>query len=133
LNAVFLDTVGMLAAWDEADQWHVAANAAFERLSIRRLHVVTSSFVLLECGNAAARKPYRRTVVEWRDIMLANNGLITPSHEDWSKAWIAYERGDAGQAGLVDHISFAVMRRLGITQAFTHDRHYAAAGFETLF
>jgi len=25
------------------------------------------------------------------------------------------------------------MRRLGITQAFTNDRHFQAAGFETLF
>jgi predicted nucleic acid-binding protein len=133
VNAVFLDTVGMLAAWDEADQWHLAANAAFEKLCADRLPVVTTSFVLLECGNSAARRAYRSTVIEWRDIMSANNGLITPSHDDWSKAWIAYERGDAGQAGLVDHISFAVMRRLGIQRAFTNDRHFTAAGFESLF
>ncbi len=133
MKAVFLDTVGMLAAWDEADQWHFSANAAFEKLCADRLPVVTTSFVLLECGNSAARKAYRRTVIEWRDIMSANNGLITPSHDDWSEAWITYERGDAGQAGLVDHISFAVMCRLGIRQAFTNDRHFTAAGFETLF
>ena len=65
--------------------------------------------------------------------MSANNGLITPSHEDWSRAWTAYERGEAGEAGLVDQVSFAVMRRLGIRQAFTNDSHFTAAGFETLF
>jgi predicted nucleic acid-binding protein len=27
----------------------------------------------------------------------------------------------------------AIMRRLGITEAFTNDKHYAAAGFEVLF
>lgn len=133
MNLVFLDTVGMLASWDEADQWHQAANAAFKKLSLQRSSVVTTAFVLLECGNAAARKPYRRTVIEWRDVMSVNKGLIAPSQEDWSKAWIAYERGEANQAGLVDHISFVVMRRLGITQAFTNDRHFTAAGFETLF
>ena len=42
-------------------------------------------------------------------------------------------RDEAGQAGIVDHVSFAVMRRLGITQAFTNDRHFQTAGFETLF
>ena len=36
-------------------------------------------------------------------------------------------------AGIVDHISFAVMRRLGIADAFTNDRHFKAAGFNTLF
>ncbi len=39
----------------------------------------------------------------------------------------------AGQAGIVDQVSFVVMRRLGITEAFTNDRHFQAAGFHTLF
>ncbi len=59
--------------------------------------------------------------------------LIGPTQEDWLKAWEAYERGEAGQAGLVDHVSFMVMRRLGLTQAFTSDRHFQAAGFTILF
>lgn len=33
----------------------------------------------------------------------------------------------------VDNVSFVVMRRLGITDAFTNDRHFKAAGFNTLF
>jgi len=33
----------------------------------------------------------------------------------------------------VDHVSFVVMRRLGVGRAFTNDRHFRAAGFETLF
>jgi predicted nucleic acid-binding protein len=41
--------------------------------------------------------------------------------------------GSAGEAGIVDHLSFAIMRRLGITDAFTNDRHFAAAGFNILF
>jgi hypothetical protein len=47
-------------------------------------------------------------------------------------AWAAYERGEAGQAGIVDHVSFQVMRRLGLTQALTNDRHFLAAGFQQL-
>ncbi len=133
MNAVFLDTVGMLALWDEADQWHSKANVAFEQICAARLPAVTTTFVLLECGNAAARKPYRHTVTEWRDIMSANNGLIIPTDSHWSKAWISYERGEAAQAGIVDHVSFAVMKRLRIRQAFTNDAHFTAAGFETLF
>jgi len=58
------------------------------------------------------------------------NQLVTPPRKP---AWAAYERGDAAQAGIVDHISFVVMRRLGIMEAFTNDRHFQAAGFTTLF
>lgn len=56
---VFLDTVGLLAVWDESDPWHRAAQMCFLELLSCRADLVTSSFVLLECGNAAARRPYR--------------------------------------------------------------------------
>jgi predicted nucleic acid-binding protein len=38
-----------------------------------------------------------------------------------------------GGPGLVDELSFAVMRRLGLRRAFTNDQHFAAAGFDPLF
>lgn len=56
-----------------------------------------------------------------------------PTPEETEGAWAAYDRGEAGQAGIVDHVSFAVMRRVGLTEAFTNDRHFQAAGFTTLF
>jgi predicted nucleic acid-binding protein len=39
----------------------------------------------------------------------------------------------ASGAGIVDQVSFIIMRRLGITEAFTNDEHFRAAGFVTLF
>lgn len=59
--------------------------------------------------------------------------LIAPTEEDWQNAWAGYRSGDGDQAGIVDCVSFVVMRRLGIKEAFTSDRHFRAAGFETLF
>lgn len=32
MNDVFLDTVGMIAVWDDTDQWHVAADAVYQGL-----------------------------------------------------------------------------------------------------
>ena len=55
------------------------------------------------------------------------------TEDDWRAAWQSYRAGGAEAAGIVDHISFVVMRRLGITKAFTNDRHFRAAGFEVLF
>ncbi len=130
---VFLDTVGLLAVWDESDQWHRAARACFSELLAHRADLVTSAFVLLECGNAAARKPYRSAVSRLRKQMEPGHRLIVPTLEDWQAAWLAYERGEADGAGTVDHVSFTIMRRLGISKAFTNDGHFRAAGFETLF
>ena len=112
---VFLDTVGLLGVWDQSDQWHEAAQACFERLAESRADLITSTSVLLECGNAAARRPYRSAVSRLR------------------AAWLAYENSEADSAGIVYHFSFTIMRRLGLSKAFTNDGHFRAAGFDILF
>jgi predicted nucleic acid-binding protein len=133
MRPVFLDTVGLIALWDTDDQWHAAANAACQGMVSQRRTTVTTSFILLECGNTAARRSFRSDVCSLRRGLELRNELIVPTEHDWQAAWAAYERGDAAHAGIVDQISFVVMRRLGITEAFTNDRHFQAAGFTTLF
>jgi uncharacterized protein len=130
---VFLDTVGLLAVWDESDQWHSAAQASFARMCGVHANFITTTFILLECGNVAARRPYRSTVSRLRQQMEHGKSLIIPTVADWEGAWIAYEKGEANAAGMVDQVSFAVMRRLGLSKAFTNDQHFRAAGFETSF
>ena len=133
MNTVFLDTVGLLALWDASDQWHEAAEVAFSKLSHARCALMTTTFVLLECGNAAARRPYRLAVDRLRERMEASGTLVSPNDQDWRQAWNAYRGEEVGGASIVDHVSFVIMRRLGITPAFTNDRHFQMAGFETLF
>lgn len=133
MNQVFLDTVGMIAVWDDTDQWHAAARAAYRALLAQGRRLVTTSFVLCECGNAAARRPYRSDVNELRKFLVEEQLLVDPTPEEVEEAWAAYDRGEAGEAGIVDHLSFCVMRRLGLTEAFTNDQHFHAAGFTTLF
>jgi predicted nucleic acid-binding protein len=106
MTAVFLDTVGLLALWDRADQWHALAETAYKRIVAQRRTLVTTPFVLLECGNAAARRPYRAKAAQLRQTLERRNEVVMPSNEDWVRAWEAHERGDASQAGIVDHINY---------------------------
>lgn len=133
MNEVFLDTVGLIAVWDTSDQWHAAANTAYQELLSQGRRLVTTELVLYECGNAAARRPYRARVNVLRQALAQEQLLIEPTPKEFEQAWEAYDRGEGGQAGIVDHVSFVVMRRLGIADAFTNDRHYQAAGFNVLF
>ena len=133
MTDVFLDTVGLIAVWDTADQWHPAADAAYRTLLTQGRRLVTTALVLLECGNAAARRPYRPRVNALRRVLADEGLLIEPTPEDVEEAWAAYDRGGMGQAGIVDHVSFVVMRRLGLIDVFTNDRHFQAAGFHPLF
>ena len=36
MTAIFLDTVGLVAMWNRADQWHEAAITAFELIKSKR-------------------------------------------------------------------------------------------------
>ncbi|HUG89761.1 MAG TPA: hypothetical protein VML55_02945 [Planctomycetaceae bacterium] len=133
MKAVFLDTVGLIAVWDTSDQWHEPADCAYQELIREGCRILTTSFVLLECGNAAARRPYRHRVNALRQSLADEGLLVEPTADDVEAAWQAYNRGEAAQAGIVDHVSFVAMRRLGVTSVFSNDEHFAAAGFETLF
>lgn len=133
MRTVFLDTVGLIALWDEDDQWHTAASVALSELGRSPYRFVTTNLVMFECGNAASRTSYRREVVRLRNELASYDNLLTPTEDDERLAWEAYLRGEAAQAGIIDHISFVVMRRLGLTEAFTNDRHFLAAGLAVLF
>jgi uncharacterized protein len=133
VSLVFLDSVGALALWSKSDQWHEAAERALGQVTENKDVLVTTTFVLAECGNASARRPFRNDPVQLKKNFEAAKTLIWPTEEDWQLAWAAYQGGEADAAGIVDHLSFVVMRRLGIAKAFTNDRHFRAAGFEILF
>jgi uncharacterized protein len=133
MSSVLVDTVGLLALWDEDDQWHTASSVAFERLFRDGTDLITTTFVLAESGNAVARKDYRWAVEKLRADFENTNRLVNPTQRDWQETWECYHRREGNSAGIVDCVSFVVMRRLGIVQAFTNDEHFRAAGFETLF
>ena len=133
MRMVFLDTVGLLATWDERDQWHNDAVPVFAELIREKAVLLTTEFVLGECANAAARKPYRARVAVLRDLLRAQNRVAQIDYDVLEEAWVAFRAGDRTAAGLVDQISFIEMRRLGIAEAFTNDQHFRVAGFRTLF
>lgn len=133
MRRVFLDTVGLLAVWNRNDQWHDRAVEAMRAISAENADGFLSEGVLLECGNAAARTGFRDEVISFRANATAAELIAVPTENKVEMAWIAYKRREAGGAGIVDQLSFVLMRRLGISEAFTNDEHFRAAGFVTLF
>ena len=133
MRTVFLDSVGFLATWDTRDQWHTQAAAVFAALLHEGAVLLTTELILAECGNAASRKPYRSRVEALRRQLAGQGRIAVIDQALLDEAWRAYALAGSGGAGLVDQTSFIVMPRLGITEAFTNDKHFKAAGFTTLF
>ena len=133
MSGVFLDTVGILGFWDEDDQWHLQARTAWMEMRRRRERMFTTNHIIAECANATSRWIERSRVAALVGSLETSGGLIFPTDADWREAWAVYAGGRPGEPGLVDELSFTVMRRLGLRQAFTNDRHFSGAGFEALF
>ena len=89
MTPVFLDTVGLIAVWERADQWHATASGVFEALLRDGVPLVTTPQVLLECGNASARRPCRADVAELRHNLIAAGGLVPPTPTEEDEAWAA--------------------------------------------
>lgn len=127
----FIDTLFVIALINERDQYHTQAvqlAALYEEQPL----LITDA-VLLEVGNALARG-YKRQAIEVIEIFLSSAEVeivhLTPAL--FNKAFQLYKAFRDKEWGLVDCISFTVMRDRGVTQALTFDRHFVQAGFQAL-
>lgn len=130
-NQIFVDTLFVVALINRRDQYHAQASTLAEKFDGHPLLVTHA--VLLEIGNALARG-FKREAAEIIEHFLTSDEVevvhITP--ELFEEAFTLYRSYGDKEWGLVDCISFVVMRRAGITQALTFDRHFAQAGFQVL-
>jgi predicted nucleic acid-binding protein len=128
--SAFVDTSALLAVLHASDANHRRAAKTWRALLESGEEFVVTSYVLVETvallqhrfGLTAARafqedvEPVLRVI--WVDADLHREGmaaLLTAGRRELS---------------LVDCVSFACMRRLGIAQAFHFDRHFTEQGFE---
>ncbi|MBW4476085.1 MAG: PIN domain-containing protein [Tolypothrix brevis GSE-NOS-MK-07-07A] len=130
-NKIFVDTLFVVALINQRDQYHQQASELADSLEIHPL--ITTDAVLLEIGNALARN-YKDEAVKIIKHFLTSNEVeivrLTP--ELFTQAFTLYKTHQDKAWGLVDCISFVVMKQTGVTQALTFDQHFVQAGFEAL-
>ncbi len=69
MNAVFLDTSGLLALINDDDHWHRRAEEIWRGLIRSKRKLVTSSLVLIECGDGLSRIQHRQAAVQLRETL----------------------------------------------------------------
>lgn len=131
LKPAFVDTGFVIALINEDDDHHVEAQQLSDRYE--NSPFITTDAVLLEVGNALAKNFKHEgtqiihyfqdssdvTVVHLNPVLFNRGLALYESHND--KTW-----------GLVDCVSFVVMREMDVTDALTFDRHFTQAGFRQL-
>lgn len=129
---IFVDTSFLVAYALARDSRHADARALREPFS--RDALVTSTLVLGETWTLLRRRLGHRRTRTWIDELRALPRLRTDrvdaALEDEAWAWLRLH--DVRPYSFVDATSFALMRKLRITDALAFDGHFAAAGFTEL-
>ena len=127
---IFIDTGYFVALMNKSDQYHTAA--AMADSSIHDL--VTSNVVLNETISLLQQRGFLSLALDFlREIRSGTNiHVLYVDAAVQSEAWDIYARYAGAGASAVDCTSFALMRRLGIREAFTFDKHFRTAGFGIL-
>jgi predicted nucleic acid-binding protein len=135
VNAVFLDTSGWLASLDPRQAQH--AESLEERLALvaSDARFVTTHLVVAELHAMVTRDRGPRAGVRLLDEADTDPSYtvlyVDPAlHAAAVDRWLRVFRDQP--FSLCDAISFEVMRREGIREAFTLDHHFAVAGFTML-
>jgi uncharacterized protein len=135
MNPLFADTFYWIALADLADASHQRAVAltAERRGSL----IVTTDEVLAEYLTffAAAPEPIRRkAVINAQRILEAPGVEVIPQSRASFLSGVALyaARTDKGYS-LTDCISMATMRKKGLSEVLTNDRHFEQEGFRALF
>jgi predicted nucleic acid-binding protein len=124
---VFVDTSALLAILDEDDAHHAEAAATFRSL-VARAELVTHNYIHVEAGALVGRRLGAAALD-------ALTGRLLPAmttmwiDEELHHAALAERGGRAGGPSLVDEVSFVVLRRSGINEAFAFDGDFEAQGF----
>lgn len=127
---VFVDTSYFVARAMARDQWHKRAVAAAKP----GLRYVTSSLVVNETVSLLQARGYTEAAVKFLEAIRASTEIhvIFPDATLQGRAWDLFTSLVGTGANAVDCASFAIMRGSGIRKAFTFDRRFRSAGFETL-
>jgi uncharacterized protein len=133
-NKVFLDTSFAIALSVETDQHYDHAVKLSEQLEAENTRLVTTTAILLEIGNALSKKRYRQAAIELL-LSLEHDRtveIVPISDELYQKAFELFCNRPDKDWGLIDCVSFIVMRENNLSQALTTDEHFEQAGFVAL-
>ncbi len=134
MTALFADTFYWIALADSNDSAHKQAlEITAERATSS---IVTTDEVLTEYLNyfSTAPEPFRRQAARGVQRLIASAVHVIPqSRESFLAGLALYGARPDKDYSLTDCISMQTMRREGLIDVLTNDRHFEQEGFRALF
>jgi uncharacterized protein len=126
----FMDTSYLVAITHKRDRYHADA-VSISKTLVPPVRLLTTEAILMEYGNMLNIREKA-----FRYIQILRNApdteIISIRPELFEKGLKAFGRYKDKEWGLVDCLSFIVMREKDISQALTSDKHFEQAGFTIL-
>ena len=130
-SRIFVDTLFVVAQINQRDQYHEMASALADQFEGYPLLVTDA--VLLEIGNALARGFKKEAVEVIENFLTAEEvKVVRLTPQLFEQAFAEYKKFQDKEWGLIDCVSFVVMRQEGVSQVLTFDHHFEQAGFQIL-
>jgi len=128
---IFIDTGAILARYVKRDQFHANAVAYWEELADSNTPCYTSNLVVSETLTLLGRRTDHRFAAQRAHHLYSSNVLqiLRPDINDEIAAVSLLEKYADQEFSFCDCVSFVLMHRHKIPDAFTFDNHFSIAGF----
>ena len=128
----FFDTFAFIAWINTLDSAHAAVSGFVNAYTGR---YVTTEWILMEVADGLSDRSVRGTTLELIRRVRTNRlfEIIPYDTAVYQAGYNLFAARADKDWSLTDCISFAVMARLGLTDALTGDRHFKQAGFRAVF
>jgi predicted nucleic acid-binding protein len=134
MTSLFLDANYLIALEVSDDQHHDDAWQHWTELLESSPFLVTTSYVLDEVVTFLNSRHQHSKAIRVGNNLLAASPiqLIHVDEALFYEGWQFFEQHADKTFSLTDCISFVLMKRLGMTEALTFDKHFGQAGFVKL-
>ena len=132
MSSIFVDTGAFVALVDRRDRRHRLARRFLRLLARTSRPLVTSNYVVDEALTLVRVRVGHAQAVQLGERLLKSSWcrVLEVGEDVQTAAWELFVRYDDQVFSFTDCTSFALMRSMGLADAFTFDRSdYAAAGF----
>ena len=129
---ILLDTSALIALGDRRDKNHKRA-VEFLKKAAKKTRFILPKHVLVEYIDGVTKRISKDKAIEELEKIL-NSRLIIIEFErkrDWEKAIEYFKKYQDIKIDLTDCLSFAIMERLKIKEAFTFDKDFKIHGLIT--
>lgn len=134
MRRFFLDTGFLIALESSDDQHHKAAQDFWHPFLETGTVFVTTSYVFDEVTTYFNSRAHHSKAVEVGQNLLESQAIefIHISQNLFMSGWEIFKKHNEKRYSLTERISFAVMKKEGLQNVLSFDRHFEQAGFQLL-